>query len=416
MPTPDPGPLRRWDVAARTRATLDALEHLVGGVGTAILAILAVFAVAVTALACLLGVGLFLVPTALHVLRAVADRERGRLSRWGPDVVISPDPVPSELRAAITNPASRRELCWALVHASFGLLLGALGMTLPLSAVRDLTFPLWWRLMPDGAGVDLWVVHDLPSALAVGALSVGWIALTLALVPGMARLQAWPGRRLLAADPGTDLALRVAQLTATRAEALDAHAAELRRIERSLHDGTQNRLVAVNVMLGAARRALARDPATADAMLERAQDAAEQALAELRAVSRSILPPVLTDRSLADALTGLAASCPVPCRIDVDLPGRCAASVEATAYFVVAEGLTNIAKYSQARHATVTIRRHDDRLDLQITDDGRGGADERRGSGLAGIRRRAEALDGTFALTSPEGGPTTMNVSLPCGL
>ncbi|MFF4620619.1 sensor histidine kinase [Nonomuraea jabiensis] len=416
MPTPDAGPLRRWDVVARTRAALDALEHLVGGVGTAILALLAVFVVAVTALACLVGVGLFLAPTALHVLRTVADRERGRLSRWGPDVVIGPDPVPSGLRAAITNPASRRELCWALVHGSFGLLLGALGMTLPLSAVRDLTFPLWWRLMPDGAGVDLWVVRDLPSALAVGALSVGWIALTLALVPGMARLQAWPGRRLLAADPSTDLALRVAQLTATRAEALDAHAAELRRIERSLHDGTQNRLVAVNVMLGAARRALARDPATADAMLERAQDAAEQALAELRAVSRSILPPVLTDRSLADALTGLAAGCPVPCRIDVDMPGRCAASVEATAYFVVAEGLTNIARYSQARHATVTIRRHDDRLDLQITDDGRGGADERRGSGLAGIRRRAEALDGTFALTSPEGGPTTMKVSLPCGL
>jgi signal transduction histidine kinase len=416
MPTPDAWPLRRWDVVARTRATLDALEHLVGGVGTAILAILAAFVTVITALACLLGVGLFLVPTALHVLRIVADRERGRLSRWGPDVVISPDPVPSELRAAITNPASRRELCWALIHGFFGLLLGALGMTLPLSAVRDLTFPLWWRLMPDGAGVDLWVVRDLPSALAVAALGVGWIALALALVPGMARVQAWPGRLLLAADPSTDLALRVAQLTATRAEALDAHAAELRRIERSLHDGTQNRLVAVNVMLGAARRALARDPATADAMLERAQDAAEQALAELRAVSRSILPPVLTDRSLADALTGLAAGCPVPCRIDVDLPGRCAASVEATAYFVVAEGLTNIAKYSQARLATVTIRRHDDRLDLRITDDGRGGADERRGSGLAGIRRRAEALDGTFALTSPEGGPTTMNVSLPCGL
>ncbi|MFI9839900.1 sensor histidine kinase [Nonomuraea sp. NPDC051941] len=416
MPTPDAGPLRRRDMVARTRATLDALEHLVGGVGTAILAILAVFVVVITALACLVGVGLLFVPTALHVLRVVADRERGRLSRWGPDVVISPDPVPSELRAAITNPASRRELYWVLIHGFFGLLLGAVGMTLPLSAVRDLTFPLWWRLMPDGAGVDLWVVRDLPGALAVGALSVGWIALTLALVPGMARLQAWPGRRLLAADPSTDLALRVAQLTATRAEALDAHAAELRRIERSLHDGTQNRLVAVNVMLGAARRALARDPATADAMLERAQDAAEQALAELRAVSRSILPPVLTDRSLADALTGLAAACPVPCRIDVDMPGRCAASVEATAYFVVAEGLTNIAKYSQARHATVTIRRHDDRLDLRITDDGRGGADERSGSGLAGIRRRAEALDGTFALTSPEGGPTTMNVSLPCGL
>ncbi|MFI7128965.1 sensor histidine kinase [Nonomuraea sp. NPDC050153] len=420
MPTPDVRLVRRWDLAARARVTLDALEHLVGGVGTAILAILTVFVLALTALACLVGLGLFLVPTALRVLRITADRERGRLSRWGPDVVLSPDPVPSGFRAAITNPASLRELRWVLAHMAFGMLLGMIGMTLPLSAVRDLTFPLWWRLLPPGEAVGqamgLWDVRDFPGALAVSLLGLGWIALTLALVPGLARLQAWPGRRLLAADPSTDLALRVAQLTATRAEALDAHAAELRRIERSLHDGTQNRLVAVNVMLGAARRALARDPATADAMLERAQDAAEQALAELRAVSRSILPPVLTDRSLSDALTGLAAGCPVPCRIDVDMPGRCAASVEATAYFVVAEALTNVAKYSQARHAIVTIRRHDDRLDLQITDDGRGGADERRGSGLAGIRRRAEALDGTFALTSPEGGPTTMNVSLPCGL
>ncbi|GAA3254554.1 sensor histidine kinase [Nonomuraea helvata] len=420
MPTQDAKPARPSDVVARARATLDALEHLVGGVGTAILALVAVLGLALTALACLLGVGLLAVPTALRGLRAVADRERARLSRWGPDVVISPDPVPSGLRAAVTNPASRRELCWALTHAVFGLLIGIIGMTLPLNAVRDGTFPLWWWLLPPeesaGAAMGLWKVHGFSTALAISLLGLGWIALSLSLVPGMARLQAWPGRRLLSADPSTDLALRVAQLTATRAEALDAHAAELRRIERSLHDGTQNRLVAVNVMLGAARRALARDPSTADAMLERAQDAAEQALAELRAVSRSILPPVLADRSLADALTGLAASCPIPCGIDADVPGRCAASVEATAYFVVAEALTNIARHSGAGHVTVTVRRRDDRLDLRITDDGRGGADEGRGSGLAGIRRRAEAHDGTFALTSPEGGPTTLEVSLPCGL
>jgi signal transduction histidine kinase len=197
---------------------------------------------------------------------------------------------------------------------------------------------------------------------------------------------------------------------------LDAHATELRRIERSLHDGTQNRLVAVNVLVGAARRALTRHPADAEAILDRAQSAAEEALAELRAVVRSILPPVLTDRNLTDALTALAASCPIPCRIDADVPDRCAASVEATAYFVVAEALTNVARHSQAEHAAVRLRRHDDQLWLKITDDGRGGADEHGGSGLGGIRRRAEAHDGTFVLASPSGGPTTMTVSLPCGL
>jgi signal transduction histidine kinase len=231
----------------------------------------------------------------------------------------------------------------------------------------------------------------------------------------MAWAQAWPGRRLLTPDRGADLALRVAHLTSTRAAALDAHTTELRRIERSLHDGTQNRLVAVNVLLGAARRALARDPAAAAAVLDRAQDAAEQALTELRGVVRTILPPVLTDRSLPDALASLAATCPVPCNFDADVPGRSAASVEATVYFVVAETLTNVAKHSGARQVAVGLRRSDDRLCVTVTDDGRGSADEGGGSGIAGIRRRVEAHDGTFALVSPAGGPTTLTVSLPCG-
>jgi signal transduction histidine kinase len=204
-------------------------------------------------------------------------------------------------------------------------------------------------------------------------------------------------------------------LTATRAAALDAHATELRRIERSLHDGAQNRLVSVAVLLGAARRMVARDPAGADELLERAQSAAETALAELRTVARGILPPVLADRGLAGALSGLAADCAVPCRIDVDVPERCAASVEATAYFVVAEALTNIAKHSGAEHAVVTARGSGGRLVLSVEDDGRGGADADGGSGLTGIRRRIAAHDGDLTLTSPPGGPTVLTVDLPCG-
>jgi signal transduction histidine kinase len=244
---------------------------------------------------------------------------------------------------------------------------------------------------------------------------VATIGVTLVLLPAMARLQARPGRRLLSPDHETDLALRIAVLTATRAAALDAHTAELRRIERSLHDGTQNRMVAVNVLVGAARRALARDPAQAEEILERAQTATEYALAELRGVVRSILPPVLTERSLPDAIAGLAAACPVDCRIDAELTERCAVSVEATVYYTVAEALTNIAKHSGASHATVRLRRQGDRLCADITDDGSGGADSRDGSGLSGIRRRVEAHDGTFELSSPPGGPTVLHVSVPCG-
>lgn len=399
---------------ARVRRAIDGLQHLVGGLGTAVLAFGALAWVVVVALLCLTGVGLLLVPGALRIVRSVADRERGRLTRWGPEI-LAPDPVPTGWLAAVRDPAVHQDLGWLVVHGTFGMFAGLFGLAMPINAVQSLTFPLWWRLVPDAEtpGVPLWAVRSWPDALAVGLLGLGWLVASLLMPPWLARVQAWPGRRLLKAD--VDLSLRVAQLTATRAAALDAHAAELRRIERSLHDGTQNRLVAVNVLLGAARRQLARDPAGADEILARAQDATEQALADLRSVARGILPPVLADRGLAGAIATLAGDSGVPCRVDVELSGRCAVSVEATAYFVIAEALTNVAKHSGASHATVTVRRSGDRLVLRVDDDGHGGADESRGSGLVGIRRRVEAYDGSLSLTSPAGGPTTMRVELPCG-
>lgn len=380
---------------SRPQRILTAWRELAGGLGTGIVALGVLLLLPILAVA---GLG------PLHTL---ADRERTRLARWEPGVV----------KPAAGRDTTRRELAWLVTHGTAGFLLGLVGVLLPLYAVRDLTFPLWWTLLPEGeasASIGWWVVHDRTGALLVALLGLGW-ALLIPAIPAMARAQAAAGRNLLAPPPGTDLSLRVAELTATRAAALDAHATELRRIERSLHDGTQNRLVTATVLLGAARRALHRDPAAADGLLERAQDAAEQALAELRAVARGILPPVLADRGLAGALDGLATACPVPCTVDVDVPQRCAASVEATAYFVVAEALTNVARHSGARSATVTVRSRDGWLRLRVTDDGKGGADEGAGSGLTGIRHRVEAYDGAFALTSPPGGPTTCEVELPCG-
>ncbi|MGC4892373.1 sensor histidine kinase [Micromonospora sp. DT31] len=404
-------------VRGRVRASVDALEHLVGGLGTAVLALGALLGALVVAAACLGGVGLLLVPGLLQAVRTVADRERARLSHWGPPVP-TPGPVPQGLRPALRDPVVRRELRWVVAHGLLGFATGLLALVLPLYAVQDTTFPLWYRLLPPGAGapgIVWWRIDGLPDALAVGLLGVGWLALALTIGPRLARLQAWPGRRLLPLPPGVDLSLRVAELTATRAAALDAHAVELRRIERSLHDGTQNRLVAVNVLLGAARRALRRDPARADEILERAQSAAEQALGELRTVVRGILPPVLDDRGLAGALAGLAAECAVPCRLRVDVDVRCAAAVEATAYFVVAEALTNVVRHAGADAVDVAVRREADRLLVTVRDDGRGDADETRGSGLTGIRRRVEAYDGRMTVTSPPGGPTRMHVELPCG-
>ncbi|WP_329261278.1 sensor domain-containing protein [Actinoallomurus sp. NBC_01490] len=410
----------QWHPRVRVRALFDALEHLVGGLGTALLAFAALAWLAFVALGSLVGLGRLLAPSAPRMVRGIAERERARLSRWGPEIIGPATPPPADIRATLADSDGGREMRWLFVHGTLGLLLGLVGATLVLDAVQDITFPLWWRLLlpTDNAAPSLvfWTVRDDSAAAAVAVFGVVLAVLFVVFGPALARLQAWPGRRLLAPSGEVDLSLRVAQLSATRAAALDAHATELRRIERSLHDGTQNRLVAVTVLLGASRRALARDPSSADEMLERAQQAAEQALAELRTVVRGILPPVLADRGLAGALAGLAADSGVECEVDVDVPGRCAASVEATTYFVVAEALTNIAKHSRAHHATVTVRRRGQELSLRIEDDGIGGADEHEGSGITGIRRRVEAHDGRLALTSPPGGPTTLQVELPCGL
>ncbi|NHC13667.1 sensor histidine kinase [Motilibacter sp. E257] len=396
---------------------LVSLEQVAGAFVTAVLAFGVLSWLGVVLVLCVVGVGLLLVPNALRAVHAVAERERNRLRRTnGP--FLGPGDPPGQLGAARNDPDVRRELRWLVGHATGGLLLAALGLLLPISGLRDVTVPLWWRFFAQGEvtpTLSLWVVGSWGSAFAALLLGVGWIALSATLTPAMARWLVRRGLRLLPLDPSSDLTLRVAQLSATRAAALDAHATELRRIERALHDGTQNRLVAVTVLLGAARRAAERNPAAAAEILERAQAAAEDALAELRGVVRSILPPVLADRGLTGALRGLAATSPIPCDLRVDVPGRCAAAVEATAYFVVAESLTNAARHSGATAVDVDVRRRGDELYVRVTDNGKGGADEARGSGLLGIRLRVEALDGTVTMTSPVGGPTTLEVRLACG-
>lgn len=397
-------------VAPRLRAAVDALEQILAGLATGVLALL-VLLVLVVAVLCLVGVGLLAVPAALRLLRALADRERARLSR--PDRPLpAAGPPPTAVRQAAQDPVVRREVGWLALHATFGVAVGLLGLTLPLWVVQDVTFPLWYRLVDHAPSVIFVRVDGLGGALLVALVGLAFGVAFVLLGPAVARLQGWPGVALLA-PLGGDLSRRVAELVSTRAAALDAHAAELRRIERSLHDGSQNRLVAANVLIGAARRAVVRDPAGADALLEKAQAATEQALSELRGVVRSILPPVL-DRGLAEAVDGLAVGAPVPCLVEIDLRERCAASVEATAYFAVAEAVTNT-RHSGARLVRVDLRTEAGELRRRVTDDGHGGADERLGSGLAGIGRRVEAHDGAFRVDSPVGGPTVLEVRLPCG-
>jgi signal transduction histidine kinase len=208
----------------------------------------------------------------------------------------------------------------------------------------------------------------------------------------------------------------VSRLTESRTQAVDASAAELRRIERDLHDGAQARLAALGMSIGLAEDLITDDPDQARALLAEARESSGQALAELRDLVRGIYPPVLAERGLDGAVRALALTLPLPVDVGVELPGRAGAPVESAAYFAVAESLANVVKHAGARRAWVRLQHTRDRLLMTVGDDGAGGADPGSGSGLRGIERRLAAFDGTITVTSPAAGPTVVTMELPCEL
>jgi signal transduction histidine kinase len=212
------------------------------------------------------------------------------------------------------------------------------------------------------------------------------------------------------------LTQRVQTLTRTRSEAVDTAVAELRRIERDLHDGAQARLVAMGMTLDAAGQIIDSNPEAARALVHEARDASVKALAELRALVRGIHPPVLADRGLADAIRALALDAPARIHLASDLNGRPPAPVESAAYFTVSELLANVSKHAEARQTWVDIRHTDEMLRIGVTDNGHGGAEPARGTGLRGIERRLAAFDGVLAISSPPGGPTAVTMEVPCAL
>ena len=233
-----------------------------------------------------------------------------------------------------------------------------------------------------------------------------WVLLGLAIPLGIHYVVARNQRR-------DRLARRVETLETTRLGAVEEQDAELRRIERDLHDGAQARLVALGLSLGMAEQKFRTDPEGAEKLVAEARLGVAEAIRELRDLSRGIYPPVLADRGIGAALATLADRSPVPTTVSADLDARPSAAVETAAYFVAAEALANAAKHSGAGRIEISVTRHEDLLDVEITDDGTGGADA-EGSGLTGLRRRVEALDGTLTIVSPAGGPTTIRAELPC--
>ncbi|MBV2355066.1 sensor domain-containing protein [Streptomyces sp. J2-1] len=302
---------------------------------------------------------------------------------------------------------------WAVFSFSVAVSFWATGWSL-------LTYPLWFWVFPMYAGQDGIQLYgdahhaiylDNPFEIAVTAL----VGLLLTLVTP------WIVRALTAVDGvlvrgllgPSRLSARVVELESDRGVVVDAAAADLRRIERDLHDGAQARLVSLAIDLGMAKEKVREDPQAAARMVDDAHGEVKTALQELRALARGIHPAVLTDRGLDAALSAIASRCTVPVRVEVDLPARPAPAIEGIAYFTVSELLQNISKYSGARSATVDVWRSEDRLLVQVLDDGVGGADAAHGSGLAGLAGRLDAVDGVLVVDSPAGGPTRVIAELP---
>jgi signal transduction histidine kinase len=412
---------------------------------------------ALTGLAAGAGVGAVLAGLVLVWLAAIWSLLDWPVGGWGLAVLYA--------AVALAGPVL---LLWsvrgfgALQRARFRTLLGveipapprgAAGGRPPLRPVRAWLAPATWRqlgyhllaLVGGSAGGALvaacWSAPVLavaylaavwgdgrPAAVAVGAGLVVLSAAMLLAAPWLARAVARAdeaaGRALLGPSRGEELAVRVESLARSRAEIVAATDAERRRIERDLHDGTQRRLVSLAMHLGMARASLTDAPEPVRQVIEQAHDEATEALAELRQLVRGLHPAVLDDRGLDAALSGIAAGAPLPVRLRVEVAARCAPGVEAVAYFVVSEALTNVAKHAEASRADVTVERTGDRLRVVVADDGRGGATldpgtappaNGGGTGLRGLAQRAAAVDGTLTVDSPPGGPTTITAELPCG-
>ena len=284
-------------------------------------------------------------------------------------------------------------------------------------AVRGFMIAASWPSLPGlerpGVLYGLIVVTTRQTAMLAGAEASAFLVMAAWLVPrtigAHARAMLVPGRAL-------ELEGRVQRLTETRDLAVDAAATELRRIERDLHDGAQARLVALGMNLRAVERMLPGRPEAALALVAEARETSLRALNDLRDLVRGICPPVLADRGLGHAVRALALDTPFPVDLDIDLPGRLTAPVESACYFAVAEALANAVRHSGARQVHIRMQHTGGLLRVQVADDGAGGADPARGTGLRGVEQRLAAFDGILAVSSPPGGPTMIAMEVPCAL
>ncbi len=374
----------------------------------------------VTALS--LGLGTLIIWIGVPILIAFFEANRGfaTLERRRVGWLLS-EPVPSAylpqqrrgmfgyLRTKLGDAAVWKDLVWlAIILPVFGLAGFILAVTFWSAMFGTLLLPVWYWSIPDGLDYGVITIDTLEESWIGVPIGLVLLAITVPLTRAMGYGLGAFGRGLLAPSERR----RVMELERTRAGAVDAQAAELQRIERDLHDGAQARLVALAMDLGMAQEKFESDPQAAQQLISGAHSEAKRALVELRNLSRGIYPAILTDRGLGPALSSIAARNPVEVALDVEVEQRLPAATEAAAYFVTVEALTNVAKHSGAEHARVRIARRGETLQVEVADDGEGGADP-GGAGLTGLRQRVEALDGRLAVQSGELG-TTIRAELPC--
>lgn len=352
-----------------------------------------------------LGLAVLLIPCGVLGTRWVAGLTRRLAGAWcGVPIAVPYRSAPGERTGRrrrigwlLTDPATWRDLMWTAVNTTGGCLLVAAPAALVacgLGAMVTLQ-PTAWLAVPLGLaliGLGLWAGPRLLPAYGEFA------------------------RSMLSPTRQAELALRVRHLAWTRSATIDVGAAQIRRIERDLHDGAQARLVAMGMTLDAAEELVETSPQAARALLAEARDSSVKALAELRDLVRGIHPPMLADRGLVDAVHGLALDLPLRVHFAGELPGRPPAPVESAAYFAVSELLANVSKHAQASEVWIDIGHTAGTLRISITDNGRGGADPAHGTGLRGLEQRLAAFDGILAVSSPPSGPTMANLEIPCAL
>jgi len=393
-----------------------SLLYVVTTVPAGILALTVLFVVVgVGLLTAVVVVGVLILVQVPLVARVIAVGERWRLGLVQPRPRTPRAPLGELLRAWRTLPVAWSEVGYAVLLSTVLLVVDAIAVAALTVPLVLLGAPLLWRLDPseamEAAGwrIDSW--REAWLAVPVGLLL---LVVVLYLLTWLASGQAALARQLLD-PPQLRLQEAVTELRRSRSGLVDAFEAERHRIERDLHDGVQQRLVALTMTLGSAELEVEGGPGAE--LVRTAHRQAEEALADLRATVRGIHPRVLTDHGLAAAIHEIADRASVPVSVDVAIPGRLPTPLETTAYFVVSEALTNAARHAQARRVEVSAWVEETRgvreLVVTVTDDGVGGADPARGTGLAGLAARVEAVDGSFTVSSPAGGPTRVRAACP---